>query len=125
MSSPRHTAGLDDTQYRTLKSKLPKYRLKKRSMSPSFYGESGARFIDGGEICEFIETGHSHLPCFALCRKTTPKKQRRAAKPYKMVMNWAQIHTERATKGPASLRKYNLFLYLRFNNYIEFLIQKL
>ena len=26
------TAGLDDTQYRTLKSKLPKHRLKKSSI---------------------------------------------------------------------------------------------
>ena len=25
-----HTAGLDDTHYRTLKSKIPKYRLKKK-----------------------------------------------------------------------------------------------
>ena len=37
-----------------------------------------------------VETAHSHLPCFALCRKTTPNKQR-AAKPYKMAMNWAQV----------------------------------
>ena len=38
----------------------------------------------------WVETAHSHLPCFALCRKTTPNKQR-AAKPYKMAMNWVQI----------------------------------
>ena len=32
----------------------------------------------------------SHLPCFALCRKTTPNKQR-IAKPCKMAINWAQV----------------------------------
>ena len=40
----------------------------------------------------WVETAHSHLPCFALCRKTTPNKQR-AAKRYKMAMNWA--HTQK------------------------------
>ena len=34
----------------------------------------------------WVETAHSHLRCFALCRKTTPNKQR-AAKAYKMAMN--------------------------------------
>ena len=38
----------------------------------------------------WVETAHSHLRCFALCGKTTPNKQR-AAKPYKMAMNWVQI----------------------------------
>ena len=38
----------------------------------------------------WVETAHSHLLCLALCRKTTPNKQR-AAKPYKMAMNWAQV----------------------------------
>ena len=38
----------------------------------------------------WVETAQSQLPCFALCRKTTPNKQR-AAKPYKMAMNWAQV----------------------------------
>ena len=38
----------------------------------------------------WVETAHSHLRCFALCGKTTPNKQR-AAKPYKMAMNWAQV----------------------------------
>ena len=38
----------------------------------------------------WVETAHSHLPCFALWRKTTPNKQR-AAKPYKMAMNWAPV----------------------------------
>ena len=49
-------------------------------------GWIGARFFDEGEICE---TAHSHLLCFALCRKTTPNKQR-AAKQHKVAMNWAQ-----------------------------------
>ena len=38
----------------------------------------------------WVETAQSQLPCFALCRKTTPNKQR-AAKPYKMAMNWAHV----------------------------------
>ena len=49
----------------------------------------GARFFDAGEICE--SRMHRQSPAiFALCRKTTPNKQR-AAKPYKMAMNWAQV----------------------------------
>ena len=42
----------------------------------------------GRDLC--FETAHSHLPCFALCRKTTPNKQQ-AAKPCKMAMNWVQV----------------------------------
>ena len=46
----------------------------------------------------WVETAHSHLPCFALCRKTTPNKQR-AAKPYKMAMNWAQVAQKKAQQA--------------------------
>ena len=42
----------------------------------------------------WVKTAHSHLPCFALCRKTTPNKQR-AAKLYKMAMNWAKVTQEK------------------------------
>ena len=38
----------------------------------------------------WVETAQTHLPCFALSRKTTPNKQR-TAKLYKMAMNWAQV----------------------------------
>ena len=114
---------VDDSAIPHIKIKITEIPLEKKVNVPLLSCWIGARFIDAGEIYEFSETAHSHLPCFALCRKTTPKKQR-AAKPYKMAMNWAQIHTEKATTGP-SLRKYNLFLYLRFNNYFEFLIQSL
>ena len=51
---------------------------------------------------------HSHLPCFALCRKTTPNKQRAAKK--KNGHELSPGYTEKATTGPV-LRKYNLFLY--------------
>ena len=75
-----------------------------------------------------VETAHSHLPYFALCRKTTPNKQR-AAKRYKMALELSPGYTEKATAG-LSLRKYNLFLHLClyfyvFINYVEFLIQSL
>ena len=123
ISFPRHTAGLDDSAIPHIKIKITEIPLEKKVNVPLLSCWIGARFIDAGEICEFSETAQSYLPCFALCRKTTPRKQR-AAKPYKMAMNWAQIQTEKATTGP-SLRKYNLFLYLRFNNYFEFLIQSL
>ena len=42
----------------------------------------------------WVKTSHSHVPCFALCRKTTPNKQR-AAKLYKMAMNWAKVTQEK------------------------------
>ena len=34
---------------------------------------------------------NNHLPCFALCRKTTPPNKQQAAKPYKTARNWAQV----------------------------------
>ena len=49
----------------------------------------GARFFDAGEICE-LRLHRQSSAMFALCRKTTPNKER-AAKPYKMAMNWAQV----------------------------------
>ena len=49
----------------------------------------GARLFDAGRDL-WVETAQSHLPCFALCKKITPNKQR-AAKPYKMAMNWVQV----------------------------------
>ena len=64
----------------------------------------------------WVATAHSHLPCFALCRKTTPKKQR-AAKPYKMAMNWAQVTQKKQHTDP-SLGKCNLFLYLCLYVYV-------
>ena len=59
----------------------------------------------------WVETTHSHLPCLALCRKTTLNKQR-AAKPYKMAMNWAQVtQKKQLTIGP-SLRNFYICAYI-------------
>ena len=55
----------------------------------------------------WVATAHSNLPCFALCRKTTPNKQR-TAKPYKN--EFSPGYREQATTDPSS-RKHNLFLY--------------
>ena len=71
-----------------------------------------------------METAHCKLPCFACWRKTPPNKWR-AAKPYKMVMNWAKEREKQAKINP-SLRKWNQFIsifmpvLLRFNNYFVF-----
>ena len=44
-----------------------------------------------------VATAHSNLPCFALCRKTTPNKQR-TAKPYKN--EFSPGYREQATTRP-------------------------
>jgi len=60
----------------------------------------------------WVETAQSHLPCFALCRKTTPNKQR-AAKPYKMAMNWAQVTQKDQQQTQVSLKSYQLLKKLK------------
>ena len=73
----------------------------------------------------WVETVHSHLPCFALCRKTTPNKQR-AAKPYKMAMNWVQITQKKQQQAQVYVIPFfSIFMhiFLSFNNYNEFLMQ--
>ena len=70
----------------------------------------------------WVETAHTNLPCFASCRKTTPNKQR-AAKPYKMVMNWAQVTEKKHQQTQVYLVKFISILiptFLRFYNYIIF-----
>ena len=70
----------------------------------------------------WVETAHSNLPCFALCRKTTPNKQR-VAKPYKMVMNWAQDTEKKHQPTQVYVVKFISILipiFLRFYNYIIF-----
>ena len=70
----------------------------------------------------WVDTAHSNLPCFALCRKTTPNKQR-VAKPYKMVMNWAQVTEKKHQQTQVYLVKFISILipiFLRFYNYIIF-----
>ena len=73
----------------------------------------------------WVATAHSHLPSFALRRKTTPKKQW-AVKPYKMAMNWAQV-TQKSNNRPkfkqAQIISIFMPIFLRFNSYIELLIQ--
>ena len=62
----------------------------------------------------WVETAHSHLPYFALCRKTTPNKQR-AAKPYNMAMNWAQVSQTKQLQ--AQVRESTIYIY--FHTYIS------
>ena len=70
----------------------------------------------------WVETAHSNLPCFASCRKTTPNKQR-VAKPYEMVMNWAQVTEKKHQPTQVYVVKFiSIFIpiFLRFYNYIIF-----
>ena len=87
-----------------------------------FYGETVHALFLMDQLK--VETAHCNLRCFACWRKTPPNKWR-AAKPYEMVMNWAQEREKQAKINP-SLRKWNQFIsifmpvLLRFNNYIGF-----
>ena len=72
----------------------------------------------------WVETAHSHLPCFALCRKTTPNKQR-PSKPYKIAMNWAQVTQKKQQQTQVYVSLRILTKFRRFNNHIEFVIQSL
>ena len=74
----------------------------------------------------WVETGHSHLPRFALCRKTTLNKQR-AAKPYKMAMIIEPKLHRKGNLQQAQVYIISIFVpvFLHFNNYIEFFVQSL
>ena len=85
-----------------------------------------ARFFDAGEICELrLHT----VTCLA---SLYVGKQHQTNNEPQNRIKWPWIepgYTEEATTGP-SLRKYNFFsifmpIFLRFNNYNEFLIQSL
>ena len=69
----------------------------------------GARFFDAGEVCEL------KLPCFALCRKTTPLNKQQAAKPHKTAMNWAQV-TQKKQQQP---QIYVSIIYFYIYDYIS------
>ena len=62
----------------------------------------------GGDLG--VETAHSHLSCFALCRKATPNKQR-ASKPYKMAMNWAQVTQKKQQQAQVDVSKIYFFIH--------------
>ena len=73
----------------------------------------------------WVETAHSHLPSFALCRKTTANKQRA-----QNGIKWPWIerdYTKRQQQAQVyvSIQFNSIFMpiFLRFNNYIEFLTQ--
>jgi len=62
----------------------------------------------------WVETANSNLPCFTLCGKTTPNKQR-AAKPYKIAMNWAQVTPKKQQQTQVYVSKIysiNIYAYL-------------
>ena len=74
-------------------------------------GWIGARFFDAER---FVSWNCTQSP--ALLRFTTPKKQR-AAKQYKVAMNWAQVTQKNQQQTQVSLN-YNLFLYLGLYFYV-------
>ena len=75
-----------------------------------------------------IKDPRTDSPCLAsslyLLENNTDKQ--RAAKPYKMAMNWAQVTQKKRQQVQIYVSKIYFYIYtffLRFNNYIEFLIQ--
>ena len=72
----------------------------------------------------WVETAHSHLPCFALCRKTTPNKQW-PSKLYKIAVNSAQVTQKKQQQVQVYVSLRILTKFRLFNNHIEFLIQSL
>ena len=62
------------------------------------------------------ETAHSHLPCCALCRKTTPNKQR-AAKQYKMAMNWAQITQKKQQQAQVCVIRIYFYIHAHISTF--------
>ena len=64
----------------------------------------------------WVETTHSHLPCFALWRKTTPNKQR-AAKPYKMVMNWAPVTQEKQQQAQVDVSTIYIYIHAHISTF--------
>ena len=64
----------------------------------------------------WVETAHSHLPCFVLWRKTTPKKQR-AAKSYKMAMNWTQVTQKKQQQAQVYLSTIQFYIYAYFSTF--------
>ena len=85
----------------------------------------GAWFFDVGEICELrLHT----VTCLAslYIAKTTLNKQR-AAKPYKMAMNWAQVTQKKQQQAQVYISTIYFYIYALFLcfNYTEFLKQSL
>ena len=70
----------------------------------------------GRDLC--VETAHSHLPYFALCRKTTPNKQR-AAKRYKMAMNWAQVTQKKQQQGQVYVSTIYFYIYAYISTFLS------
>ena len=66
----------------------------------------------------WVETAHSHLPCFALCRKTTPNKQR-AAKRYKMAMNWAQVTQKKQQQAQVYVSTIYFYIYAYISTFLS------
>ena len=63
-----------------------------------------------------VETAHSHLPCFALWRKTTPNKQR-AAKPYKMAMNWAPVTQKKQQQAQVDVSTIYFYIHAHISTF--------
>ena len=70
----------------------------------------------GKDLC--VETAYSHLPCFALSRKTTPNKQR-AAKRYKMAMNWAQVTQKKQQQAQVYVSTIYFYIYAYISTFLS------
>ena len=66
----------------------------------------------------WVETAHSHLPCFALRRKTTPNKQR-AAKRYKMAMNWAHVTQKKQQQAQVYVSTIYFYIYAYISTFLS------
>ena len=66
----------------------------------------------------WVETAHSHVPCFALCRITTPNKQR-AAKRYKMAMNWAQVTQKKQQQAQVYVSTIYFYIYAYISTFLS------
>ena len=64
----------------------------------------------GRGLC--VETANNHLPCFALCRKTTPPNKQQAAKPYKTARNWAQVTQQQQAQIYVSIIYFYIYAYI-------------
>ena len=70
----------------------------------------GMRFFDAWEICELRQHIFTCLASLYAGTKTTPNKQR-AAKQYKMAMNWAQVTQKKQQQAQVYVSTIYFYIY--------------
>ena len=65
----------------------------------------------------WVKTSHSNLPSLALCRKTTTNKKR-AAKPYKMAMNWAQVTQKKQQQAQVYVSTISFYIHAYISTFL-------